>query len=523
MDTTQAGRQNPSTHRSPSHSPPLQQVAVMGSEAARAHVVVVPYPAQGHVAPLLQLARLLHGRGAHVTLVHTRFYYARLLRAKGEAAVHGSASASCDGFRFRVEVIDDGLSLSVPQHDVAALVDAVRRNCLDPFRALLRRLQQVTCVVADVVMTFAPAAAREAGIPEAQFFTASACGLIGYSQYDQLIKRGLVPIKDASCLTNGGEYLDTPLDWVPGMPHMRFRDMPAFCRTTDPDDVMVAVTLEQMRSAAGSSAIILNTLYELEKDVVDALAASFVPPIYTVGPLAQLLASSSSSAPCTDEDNTTGLGPIDISIWEEDTRCLSWLDGKKSVVYVNFGSVAVMTSSQTREFALGLAACGFPFLWVKRPDVVDNNAGEEVAHYLPHAFNDAVAKGNGLVVPWCAQAAVLRHAAVGLFVTHCGWNSLLEAAVAGLPVLGWPVFAEQTTNCRQVCEVWGNGAELPDQVESAAVARMVREMMEGELGREKREKAAEWKAKAEAATGKDGSSWRNVERLLQDLLFATTK
>ncbi|GJN07716.1 hypothetical protein PR202_ga25570 [Eleusine coracana subsp. coracana] len=363
-------------------------------------------------------------------------------------------------------------------------------------------------------MTFAPAAAREAGIPEAQFFTASACGLMGYSQYDQLIKRGLVPLRDASCLTN----LDTPLDWVPGMPHMRFRDMPAFCRTTDPDDVMVAVTLEQMRSAAGSSAIILNTLYELEKDVIDALAASF-PPIYTVGPLAQLLASS-SSAPCTED--STGLGAIDISIWEEDTRCLSWLDGKKSVVYVNFGSVAVMTSSQTREFALGLAACGFPFLWVKRPDVVDNNAGEDVAH-LSDAFNDAVAEGNGLVVPWCAQAAVLRHAAVGLFVTHCGWNSLLEATAAGLPVLGWPVFAEQTTNCRQVCQVWGNGAELPDQVESAAVARMVREMMEGELGREKREKAAEWKTKAEAATGKDGSSWRNVERLLQDVLLATTK
>jgi cyanohydrin beta-glucosyltransferase len=170
---------------------------VMESEALRAHVVVVPYPAQGHVAPLLQLARLLHARGAHVTFVHTQFNYRRLLRAKGEAAVRPSSSAP----GFRVEVIDDGLSLSVPQHNVAALVNAVRRNCLDPFRALLRRLAgeegvpPVTFVVADIVMTFAAAAAREDGIPEAQFFTASACGLMGYVQYDELIKRGLVPLK----------------------------------------------------------------------------------------------------------------------------------------------------------------------------------------------------------------------------------------------------------------------------------------------------------------------------------------
>jgi cyanohydrin beta-glucosyltransferase len=129
--------------------------------------------------------------------VHTQFNYRRLLRAKGEAAVRPSSSAP----GFRVEVIDDGLSLSVPQHDVAALVDAVRRNCLDPSRALLSRLAgeegvlPVTCVVADIVMTFEAAAAREAGIPEAQFFTASACGLMGYFQYDELIKRGLVPLK----------------------------------------------------------------------------------------------------------------------------------------------------------------------------------------------------------------------------------------------------------------------------------------------------------------------------------------
>ncbi|KAF8655121.1 hypothetical protein HU200_061256 [Digitaria exilis] len=486
-------------------------MAATGTVPPPPHLVLVPFPAQGHVAPLLQLARLLHARGAHITFVHTHFNYRRLVLAKGEPAVHPSTSPS-----FRVEVIDDGIPLSSPQHDIPGLVDALRRNCPSPFRSLLARLAAeaeteggappVTCVVADVVMPFAPAVAREAGVPEVQFFTASACGLMGYVHYGELVRRGLVPLKDESCFTNG--YLDTPLEWIPAMKHMRLRDMPAFCHTTDPDDVMVAVTQhEYMASAAASSAIILNTLYELEKDVVDALAA-FLPPIYTVGPLASVLSSSSSTPPPA----------MDISIWKEDTRCLPWLDGKpaSSVVYVNFGSVAVMTAAEAREFAVGLARCGSPFLWVRRPDVVD---GEEAAP-LPEELADAVARGGGMVSAWCPQAAVLRHAAVGLFVSHCGWNSMLEAVAAGKPVLGWPMIAEQTTNCRQVCEVWGNGARLPEKkVESGAVAEMVREMMGGEMGKEKRAKAAEWKKAAEDGAMEGGSSWRNVERLVDDVLL----
>ncbi|VAI81954.1 unnamed protein product [Triticum turgidum subsp. durum] len=466
------------------------------------------------ILPSRHLARLLYACGAHVTFVHTQFNYRRLVGAKGEAAVRPPSATAA---RFRVEVIEDGMSLSMPQHDVAALADAVGHNCPGPFRDLLRKLADeeragappVTCVVADTAMAFAATAAREAGMADAVFFTASACGLLGYSQFHELFRRGLLPLKDGSCLTNG--YLDTPLDWVPGMKNMRLRDMPTFCHTTDADDTLVNEIIGQMKSAVGSKAIILNTFYELESDVVDALAAIF-PPVYTVGPLAQVIASSGAA--------NDGLDAMDISIWQEDPRCLTWLDGKpdKSVVYVNFGSVAVMTAEQTREFALGLATCGYPFLWVKRPDMVN---GDEVA--LPEAFRDELQRGGGLVVPWCPQPAVLKHAAVGLFVTHCGWNSLLEAVVAGLPVLAWPVFAEQTTNCRQVLECWRNGMALPGKVESGAVSGLVREMMSGELGKEKRAKAAEWRAAAEAAAVEGGSSLRSVARLVNDVLLLGNK
>jgi UDP:flavonoid glycosyltransferase YjiC (YdhE family) len=122
------------------------------------------------------------------------------------------------------------------------------------------------------------------------------------------------------------------------------------------------------------------------------------------------------------KDNTQNL-----NIFEEHKECLTWLDSKapNSVVYVNFGSVANMSLEQTKEFGWGLAKCGIDFLWVVRPNIVK---GKNVV--LDENLLEAT-KERGLVVPWCPQEMVLKHPALGLFVTHAGWNSLLEAIVGG--------------------------------------------------------------------------------------------
>jgi hypothetical protein len=126
------------------------------------------------------------------------------------------------------------------------------------------------------------------------------------------------------CCSLGNDYktdgtLDIPLDWVPGMKGMRLTDMPTFCRTTDADDWLLHFHVHQMRVVSSSKAVILNTFYDMEKDVVDALA-KLLPPVYTVGPLSSIVAALSESGDT--------LGASDASLLQEDTKCMAWLDGK---------------------------------------------------------------------------------------------------------------------------------------------------------------------------------------------------
>lgn len=497
----------------------------MGSSMAqqKPHVVLVPFPAHGHVAPHVQLARALHARGVHATLVHTELHHRRLLRA-AKATGADDATAAVPGEGFAVEVIPDGLSLEDPPRTLRAHHEAMERNCLEPFKALLRDLllgggrrrpgaPPVSCVVADTPMPFAAVAAREVGVPDVQFFTASACGLMGYLQFQELVAREIVPL-NPTYETDGS--LDAPLDWVPGMKGaLRLRDMPTFCRATDADDWLLHFHVHQMKTAATSKAVILNTLYDIEKDVLDALAP-LLPPIYTVGPLASVVVALASTAaaargddgssfPAGSTSTTSGGGGGMAGVLQEDKECMAWLDGKaaRSVVYFSVGSHASMGDAQLKEIASGLARCGSPYLWVLRPEMAaEVEVGEE-----------------GLVVPWCAQEAVLNHPAVGLFVTHCGWNSILESVVAGVPVLGCPVLSEQTTNCRQVCMAWGIGGELPQGAGSDEIAALVREMMTGRKGKDAREKTLEWKRLAQLSAQQGGSSYDNIGRMVENILL----
>ncbi|CAL5385978.1 unnamed protein product [Camellia sinensis] len=472
------------------------------------HAVCIPFPAQGHINPMLKLAKLLNHKGFHITFINTEFNHRRLLKSRGPNSLAGTPS-------FRFETIPDGLPLTdnAPDatQDVPSLCDSTRKNCLVPFRDLIAKINHsasskvppVSCIVSDGIMSFTVLVAQELGIPDVLFWTTSACGFMGYVQYRQLIEKDLTPLKDESYLTNG--HLDTIIDWIPGMNAMRLKDIPSFIRTTDPNDIMVDFAMGEVERAHKASAIILNTFDALEHDVVDALSTIY-PPIYIIGPLQFLLKQIPENY----------LESIGSNLWKEEHECLPWLDSKEpnSVVYVNFGSVTVMTPQQLIEFAWGLANSKQTFLWIIRPDLVVGDSA-----ILPPEFVTETEE-RGLLASWCPQEQVLSHPSVRGFLTHSGWNSTLESICSGVPMLCWPFFAEQTTNCWCCCNQWGIGMEINSDVKREEVESLVRELMGADKGKEMKRKAMEWKKLGEDATiCYVGSSFLNFEKLVKSLLM----
>ncbi|KDP29701.1 hypothetical protein JCGZ_18636 [Jatropha curcas] len=170
----------------------------MGS-LSKPHAVLIPFPAQGHINPFMQLAKLLHSRGYHITFVNNEFNQKRLLRSKGPELMQGLPAD------FRFEAIPDGLPPSNPDatQDIPSLCDSARNYMLGPFRELLAKINslssdqvpKVTCIISDAIMSFALLAAEELGVPGVPFWTNSACGFLAYLHLGELVKRGLVPYK----------------------------------------------------------------------------------------------------------------------------------------------------------------------------------------------------------------------------------------------------------------------------------------------------------------------------------------
>ncbi|XP_004237926.2 7-deoxyloganetin glucosyltransferase [Solanum lycopersicum] len=484
-------------------------MASTGAELDKPHAVCVPYPAQGHINPMLKLAKILNHKGFHITFVNTEYNHRRLLKSRGP---HGFKNLPS----FRFEAIPDGLPPcdADATQDIIALCKSTDTTCLGPFRELLAKLNNtcsskvppVSCIVSDGSNSYTLTAAQELGIPQVHFWTFAACGTLSYMHYCNLVDKGYIPLKDESYLTNG--YLEkTTLDWIPGMKDVRLRDLPSFLKTANPDDFMLNfIICKTERSKKYASAIVVNSFEALEKEVLESLQ-TLVPPVYVIGPLNLLVKH-------VDDKDLADLGS---NLWKEEPKCLEWLDSKKpnSVVYVNFGSITVMTMNHLIEFAWGLANSQLDFLWIIRPDVV---LGEEAI--LPPEFLEET-KERGMLASWCQQEKVLNHPAIGGFLTHSGWNSTLESISNGVPMICWPFFAEQPTNCWFCCTKLGIGMEINNNVKRDEVEALVRELMTGEKGKEMKNKATEWKKLAEEAAAKPaGSSYVNIDKLINEILLS---
>ncbi|CAM0952452.1 unnamed protein product [Alopecurus aequalis] len=445
------------------------------------HILLVPYPAQGHLNPILQFGKRLaaHG-GVRCTVAATRF-------------VVGSTKPSPGS--VRVAVFSDGCDVHGPadlgghEGPYFERLKAAGAETLDEL--LLSEVAQgrpVRVVVYDPFMPWVVPLARRHGAAVAAFLTQTCAVDIVYTH--ARAGRVAVPVRDG----------DAPLE-LSGLPaRLAPADVPGFLTEVGAHRTALRnMLMNQFDGLDAVEHVLVNSFYDLEPEEAEYLAATL--GARTIGP----------TVPSAYLDNRL---PDDVSYGFNlhtpmTAVTKAWLDARppRSVVYASFGSIVAPGPDQMGEVAEGLCSAGSPFLWVVRATETDK---------LPEGFTARAEARGDLIVPWCPQLEVLAHGAVGCFVTHCGWNSTVEALSAGVPMVAVPQFSDQPTNAKYIEDVWRIGVRArPDGegvVRKEEVERCVREVMGGEATY--RVKAAEWRKKAKAAVSEGGSSDRNIAEFL---------
>ncbi|XP_059669226.1 7-deoxyloganetic acid glucosyl transferase-like [Cornus florida] len=465
------------------------------------HVLVFPLPVQGHLNSMLKLAELLCLGNLHVTMLVSDFSHSRLLR---HTSVH-SHFARYPGFCFRT--ISDGLPEDHPRagERVVEIMSSIKSVTGPQFQEMMiatdcfasETKRPITCIIADGVLSFAGDFAIQRGIPLIYFRTVSACSFWAYFCMPELIEAQEIPLK--------GNGMDLLVKSVPGMEgFLRRRDLPGFYRVDEISDPRLQVVKTETRQTPRAQAVIKNTFDDLEGPILSQVR-THCPNLFSIGPLhahlkAKLAAETNSSS--------TSSG----SFWEEDRSCVTWLDSQpsKSVIYVSFGSITVVTRNQLLEFWYGLVNSGQRFLWVMRPDSITEKNGE---NQIPVDLVEGT-KERGYMVGWAPQEEVLAHPAVGGFLTHSGWNSTLESIVSGVPMICWPYFADQMINSRFVSEVWKIGLDMKDTCDRVIVQKMVRDLMDVRKD-EFQERVSHMANLAKRAVNEGGSSYCNLDALIK--------
>ncbi|GFY83585.1 hypothetical protein Acr_03g0003590 [Actinidia rufa] len=322
------------------------------------HVLIFPLPVQGHVNSMLHLAKLLCLTGdVHVTFFVSDF-------------VHRHASSSFHHPSLRFRTISDGLPADHPRNGgrFMEIIAAIKNVTAPMFRDMMVNSdflrsgdrRPVTCIMADGLLSFVADFALERGIPLLYFRTGSASALWACFCCQEVIDAGELPIK--------GNGMDLLVKSVPGMEGvLRRRDLPSFCRVDDISDHPVFQFINtETRQTPRAQAVILNTFEALEASVLCHVRGP-MPNLFTIGPLHSLLNTKTANMTAASSG----------SFLEEDRSCLKWLDAQpaKSVIYVSFGSLAVVTREQLVEFWHGLVNSGQRFLWVMRPGSVSGQDG----------------------------------------------------------------------------------------------------------------------------------------------------
>ncbi|KAK4490895.1 hypothetical protein RD792_001610 [Penstemon davidsonii] len=445
-----------------------------------AHCLIFPYPIQGHINPMLQFSKRLQQKGVKITLAVTK-HLSKTTEFKSETI---SLETFSDGF-------DDGVP---PGYDVETYLNTFRevgtRTLKETLQVMSDSGRPVDCVIYDPFLPWGLDVAKELGLYGAAFFTQScAVDLIYHRVFTGELK---VPLPDPE-----SEIL------IPGLPPLKMEDMPSFISVHGSYPPIFEIVVDQFRGMEKADWLFFNTFYMLEEEVIEYMAKS--SPVKTIGPTIPSMYLDKR----LPDDKEYGL-----SVYKPNTAaCMDWLNERQpdSVLYISFGSLAQLGNGQMEELAWGLKLSNKHFLWVVR-------SSEESK--MPSNFLQETSD-KGLIVSWCPQLDVLAHEAICCFITHCGWNSTLEALSMGVPMVAMPQWTDQSTNSKFVMDVWKMGIKAQKDekgiVRRETIDRCIREVMEGEKGEEIKKNALKWKELARESMCEGGSSDKNIEEFVASL------
>ncbi|XP_062160050.1 UDP-glycosyltransferase 89B2-like [Alnus glutinosa] len=460
----------------------------MSSTTAGPHILAYPYPDSGHIIPLLDLIHRLLARGLTVTV---------LINPDNLPLLHPLLSIHPSSIQPLVlsapEVHDPPRKTRVAK--VRAMSELYYPILLQWFRS---HPSPPVAIISDYFLGWTHHLACELGVRRLVF---SPSGAFGFSVLSSVWRDLPKPIDP----NDMGSPISFPK--IPHSPDFPWRQISRHYRNGKEGDPDWELFRSDMLDDIASWGIVFNSFAELERVYLQHLRAELGHDrVWAVGPL------------LPPEDSLIGLAKRGGSSSLPCHEVMTWLGARhdNSVVYVCFGSRTSLTRKQMDVLVDALEHSRVQFILcvgVGRGRHVGDDVGA-----IPEGFEDRV-EGRGLVIKgWAPQVAILRHRAVGAFLTHCGWNSVLEGLDAGVVMLTWPMGADQFTNAKLLVEQLGVGIRAGEDMEnipeSTELSRLLAESVNAT-----RPERVRVKKLSDAALGaiKGGSSDKDLDELVKRL------
>ncbi|KAI4380399.1 hypothetical protein MLD38_006595 [Melastoma candidum] len=446
----------------------------MSSSTPKVHVVVLPFPFGGHALVLFNLIQKLATKApsVHFSFINTRESNCSLCHT-------GSHALS---LLPNIRVYDAGVGKS-PEH----FLESAKTSYESAIRLTERESSlKVSCLLTDVFMLFAWEIARDMNVDWIPFWTSASYALASFL-YEDIIS-------DISRENKSKPDRRIQLTAVLGLSAMYLEDLPNEDLLAHDDSLMSAMFRSIRDVVPRATVLLLNSFEEMSpEDLVRAWKSKFKHLLHI------------GCQTVSFQQPSTGVEP------EDETGCLSWLNEQepKTVAYISFGTIASISAEDISAVAAALEETGTPFLWSLK---------EQFCAHFPPGFQERTSR-QGKVVSWAPQNLVLGHTACGVFVTHCGYNSVFESIAAEVPMLCRPLMADHMMNGRMVEDVWRIGMKV-DQVNGRITAEGMAKCLRmvlggGEEGRMMRERISVLREKLAAASAEEGSTDKDLRSLVE--------